>query len=207
MSDINYLLIVTAVFLSIASPGPATIAIASTSANGGRKQGSVLAYGIATGGLIWSCAAAFGLSSVMYTNVWLFELLRYFGAGYLIYLAYKSIRSACTKDNIHLKTIAPCSLKLTYLKGMGLQLSNPKVILTYASIYALFLPAGTSPAELLLVIIAISLMANVVFQFYAYLFSTTKVSASYFRLRRYFESVFALFFGAAGLKILTTNID
>ena len=51
MSDINYLLIVTAVFLSIASPGPATIAIASTSANGGRKQGSVLAYGIATGAL------------------------------------------------------------------------------------------------------------------------------------------------------------
>lgn len=90
---------------------------------------------------------------------------------------------------------------------MGLQLSNPKVILSFASIYALFLPSNTSPTELLLVILAISIMANIVFQSYAYLFSTTKVSASYFRLRRYFESVFALFFGAAGLKILTTHAE
>jgi threonine/homoserine/homoserine lactone efflux protein len=149
MSEINYLLIVTAVFFSIASPGPATIAIASTSANYGRSHGSVLAYGIATGGIIWSCSAAFGLSSIMYTNIWLFELLRYFGAGYLLYLAYKSIRSACTKKEVQIDTAVKTSLRLTYLKGMTLQLSNPKVILSFASIYAILLPANTSPQELI----------------------------------------------------------
>lgn len=207
MSEINYLLIVTAVFFSIASPGPATIAIASTSANYGRSHGSVLAYGIATGGIIWSCSAAFGLSSIMYTNIWLFELLRYFGAGYLLYLAYKSIRSACTKKEVQIDTAVKTSLRLTYLKGMTLQLSNPKVILSFASIYAILLPANTSPQELIIVIVAISIMANIVFQAYAYLFSNPKVRFAYFRLRRYFESIFALFFGFAGFKILTSELE
>lgn len=207
MSEINYLLIVVAVFFSIASPGPATIAIASTSANHGRSYGSALAYGIATGGIIWSCAAAFGLSSIMYTNIWLFELLRYFGAGYLLYLAYKSSLSACRKKDIQLETIVKNSLKMTYFKGVGLQLSNPKVILSFASIYAILLPVDTSPKELLTVIVAISVMANMVFQAYAYLFSTAKVRTGYFRLRRYLESIFALVFGFAGFKILTTELE
>lgn len=207
MFEINYLLIVAAVFFSIASPGPATIAIASTSANHGRRHGSTLAYGIATGGIIWSCAAAFGLSSIMYTNIWLFELLRYLGAGYLLYLAYKSARSACRKKDIEMETVVKTSLKSAYFKGMALQLSNPKVILSFASIYAILLPANTNPKELLMVIIAISVMANIVFQTYAYFFSISKVRIAYFRLRRYFESIFALFFGFAGFKILTTELE
>jgi threonine/homoserine/homoserine lactone efflux protein len=207
MSEINYLLILVAVFVSIASPGPATIAIATTSANHGRKHGSVLAFGIATGGIIWSCAAAFGLSSIMYTNVWLFELLRYIGAGYLLYLACKSVRAACTRQDVQIEASIKSGLKLTYVKGVALQLSNPKVILSFASIYAILLPADTSPLELLIVIVAISVMANVVFQTYALVFSNPTVRSAYFRLRRYFESVFAVFFGFAGAKILTAELE
>ena len=207
MSEMNYILIITAVFFSIASPGPATVAIASASANYGRSHGSTLAFGIATGGFIWSCSAAFGLSAILYTNVWLFELMRYFGAGYLLYLSYKSVRSALTESDTAMKMSSKISLKLTYFKGMALQLSNPKAILTFASVYAIFLPVDTSPQELITVIIAISIMANIVFQVYAYLFSTTKVRNAYFRLRRYFEAFFAFFFGLAGFKILTSNLE
>lgn len=207
MSEINYLLILAAVFVSIASPGPATIAIATTSANHGRKHGSVLAFGIATGGIVWSCAAAFGLSSIMYTNVWLFELLRYIGASYLLYLACKSVRAACTKQEVQIEATIKSGIKLTYLKGMALQLSNPKVILSFASIYAILLPANTSPLELIMVIVAISVLANVVFQTYALVFSNPTVRSVYFRLRRYFESVFAVFFGFAGVKILTAELE
>ncbi|NQZ31337.1 MAG: LysE family translocator [Oceanospirillaceae bacterium] len=207
MTEINYLLIITAVFLSIVSPGPATIAIASASANNGHRHGSTLAFGIATGGFVWSCAAAFGLSAILYTNTWLFELMRYFGAGYLLYLAYKSLRSACSHKDEKLQISAKTSLKLVYIKGMALQLSNPKAILTFASVYAIFLPANTSPVELITVIVSISIMANMVFQLYAFLFSTPKVRHAYFRLRRYFEAFFAFFFGVAGFKILTSNLE
>jgi threonine/homoserine/homoserine lactone efflux protein len=207
MSEVNYLLIISAVFFSIVSPGPATVAIASASANNGRSYGSTLAFGIASGGFIWSCAAAFGLSAILYTNIWLFELMRYLGAGYLIYLALKSLQSACSDKNTNIGATAKASLKVTYFKGLALQLSNPKAILTFASVYAIFLPVNTSPLELITVIVSISIMANMVFQLYAYLFSTSKIRNAYFHLRRYFEAFFAFFFGLAGYKILTSNLE
>lgn len=207
MSEINYLLILAAVFVASISPGPGTIAIAATSANHGRKHGSVLAFGIATGGTFWSCAAAFGLNSIMYANVWLFELLRYIGAGYLLYLAYKSVRSACTKQDIQMEATVKPGLRSTYYKGLAVQLSNPKVILFFASIYAVLLPADMRQTELVILIVAISILANFVFQSYALMFSNPTVRSAYFRLRRYFESVFAAFFGYAGVKILKAELE
>ncbi len=90
----------------------------------------------------------------------------------MLYLACKSVRSACTKKDVQIGAAVKSDLKMTYLKGIALQLSNPKVILSFASIYAILLPANTSPQELVAVIVAISFMANIVFQTYAIYFQT-----------------------------------
>ena len=90
MQEIHYVMILIGAFVAMASPGPATLAIASTSMTQGRIKGLALASGILTGSLFWSCSAAFGLGAVLYANVWLFESLRYVGAVYLLFLAYKS---------------------------------------------------------------------------------------------------------------------
>ncbi len=207
MSEINYAVIVIAVFFSIASPGPATLAVAGASMNHGRIHGSVLAFGIATGGIVWSISAAFGLSSIMYTNAWLFEVMRYLGACYLLYLAYKSGRSAISQKNTEIEGSRKRGLKSTYFKGMALQLSNPKAILFFASFYAVMIPADTAPKELVAVIATISIMSITVFQTYAYLFSISKVRDTYINLRRYFEAFFAVFFSFAGFKVLTSKLE
>ncbi|MCF6190976.1 MAG: LysE family translocator [Cocleimonas sp.] len=207
MSEINYVIIVIAALLSIASPGPATLAIASTSMSHGRTHGSVLAFGITTGGLVWSTSAAFGLSSFIYTNAWLFELMRYVGASYLLYLAYKSSHIAISHTNNKIEILKKSSLKSTYFKGLALQLSNPKAILFFASFYAVILPPNTTPKELLMVIATISITGNILFQTYAYIFSISKVCDTYINLRRYFEAFFAVFFAFAGLKVLTSKLD
>lgn len=175
MSEVNYVLIVTAVFFSIASPGPATLTIANISTNYGRVHGSVFALGVATGGLIWSCLAAFGLGAVLYANEWLYEYLRYLGATYLLYLAFKAAYAAIKNNVSKSHDAIAASLQATYFKGLILQLSNPKVILSFASVYAIFLPQNISISELATVIVAITVMANIVFQTYAYIFSIDKV--------------------------------
>ena len=88
MQEIHYGLILVAAFVATASPGPATLAIAGTSMNSGRRHGMAIALGILTGSFIWSLSAAFGMAALMYANAWLFDLLRYFGAAYLLFLAY-----------------------------------------------------------------------------------------------------------------------
>lgn len=91
MENIDYSLIFVAAFLAIASPGPATLAIANTSMSQGRVYGLSIALGVLTGSLLWSVCAAFGLATLMFSNVWLLETFRYVGSIYLLFLAYKSL--------------------------------------------------------------------------------------------------------------------
>ena len=84
MTDINLPMILFAAFLAAGSPGPATLAIAGTSMSSGRRAGLALASGVTTGSFIWSVSAAFGLGALMAANAWVFEVIRYLGAGYLL---------------------------------------------------------------------------------------------------------------------------
>lgn len=205
MSDINLPLILIAALIASASPGPATLAIAGTSMTSGRRAGLALAAGVTSGSLLWSVSAALGLGALMLANAWAFEIMRYFGAGYLLFLAFKSARSALVPGDAKSRIIATGSLRSAYGKGLALHLTNPKAILFFGSLFAIGVPPGSAPEDLALVIGAIGLQSFCVFHGYAVLFSLPGMMTTYSRLRRWFEAVFALAFGAAGLKILTTN--
>ena len=76
------------------SPGPATLALASTGMARGRTSALALAGGILVGSGAWAIAAAAGFSAAMIANAWLADILRIVGATYILWLAFKSIRSA-----------------------------------------------------------------------------------------------------------------
>lgn len=211
LNDINLPLILVAALLATGSPGPATLNIAGTAMISGRRHALAMASGVSTGSLMWSTAAAFGLGAVMLANAWIFELLRYFGAGYLIFLAIKSARSAATPDDAEsgkaMGGASFTSAKRAYAAGLALHLTNPKAILFFGSLYAVGVPAHAEPATLLTIIGAVAIQSTLVFHGYALLFSSAPAVRIYLRLRRWFEGVFALAFGYAGFKILTTKLQ
>lgn len=202
----NLLLILLAALVASASPGPATLAIAGTSMAFGRPSGLSLASGITTGSLIWSVSAALGLGAVMLANAWVFEVIRYFGAAYLMFLAYKSARSAFSRKEIETKSMTGSKATL-FTKGLLLHVTNPKAILFFGSLYSLGVPAGSSIGELAIVIAAVGIQSLVVFHGYAILFSSMAMTRLYLRLRRWFEGAFAIGFGAASFKILTARLQ
>lgn len=206
MADINLGLILVAAFIASASPGPATLALAGTSMASGRIHGLVLASGITCGSLIWSMSAAFGLGAVMFANAWLFEVIRYVGAAYLIFLALKSARSAWTGQEARAQAVTG-SLRTVFLKGLVLHLTNPKAILFFGALYSMGVSPEASFAQLAIVVAAVGLQSFAIFHGYALLFSLPAVTARYMRFRRWFEGVFALGFGLAGLRILTARVQ
>ncbi|WP_428239424.1 LysE family translocator [Gynuella sp.] len=207
MLEIHYAVILAAALVAIASPGPATLAIAGTSMNQGRIRGLTLASGILSGSLIWSCSAAFGLGAVMYANVWLFQMLRYVGAGYLLFLALKSLLSTRHGNRLRIVENAPVSIPRTYLKGLAIHLTNPKAILFFSALYAIGIPHNTSIAGLWSVIMAVGVQSSFVFIGYALLFSTRRAQTIYLRLGRWFDLIFGMFFGIAGIKVLVSTLD
>lgn len=198
-------LVLAAALVSTASPGPATLMIAGTAMQQGRLFGLATASGVLTGSLMWSAAAAMGMSALMKRHVWLLEWMRYAAAAYLLYLAWRSARSALQPAIGSAPPARAGSLGKAYLRGLALHLTNPKAILFFGSLYAVGLPADTTGAGLLMVMSAIGLQSFLIFHGYALIFSTPAIARGYSRMRRGFEAVFAVLFGYAGLKVLLSR--
>ena len=208
INEVNLPLILIAAFLATASPGPATLAIAGTAMSGGRQKALAIASGVTTGSWMWSISAALGLGAVMLANAWAFEAIRYSGACYLLYLAFKSARSALSDStNVAIAKVRSQSLSRCYSQGLALHITNPKAILFFGALFSMGIPPGASASVLVLVIVSIGLQSFLVFHGYALLFSNPSMIKRYRRLRRWFEGAFAIAFGLAGIKVLTSRIN
>lgn len=204
--EINLWLILAAAFVAVASPGPATLAIANASMKAGRGYGLALASGVFTASLFWGVSAALGLGALLAANQAVFEVLRYAGSGYLLYLAFKSLRAALRAGPAPVHTDAPGSLRAAYMTGVAIHLTNPKAILFFSSLYAIGIPPDARPEALALVVFAVAAQGLVIFLGYALLFSLPGTMAVYARMRRWFEAAFAAIFGVIGLRILFASI-
>lgn len=206
VGHIHLSLILLAALIAVASPGPAVLAIAGTSMNAGRRAGLIFASGVTTGSLTWSIGAAAGLSAVMLANAWLIEAIRYGGAAYLLFLAFKSARSALTPGAAVPQGLAVPPPRRAFARGLALHLTNPKAILFFGSLYSFGVPADATLADLALIVFAVGVQSAVVLHGYALLFSNRAVVAGYLKLRRWFDGLFAVAFGYAGFKILTARL-
>ncbi|MEO0389746.1 MAG: LysE family translocator [Pseudomonadota bacterium] len=187
------------------SPGPATLGIAGTAMMSGRRDALAFAFGILAGSASWGIAAAAGLSAVMLANAWLFEIVRYAGAVYLGWLAFKAARSAWRGGAAQGRPFAGTPRTL-FLKGAAIHLTNPKAILSWGSIYAIALPAGAGATAIWTCFAVLYAGSILIFLGYAVLFSSPRMVRAYAAARRWFDGGFAMFFGFASWKILTARI-
>ena len=203
MDELNWPLMLGAGIIASASPGPATLGITGTSMRHGRRAGLSLSAGIMAGSYIWSATAAFGVGAILLAHVWMLETVRYCGGAYLLWLAFKSLRSAMVPGAGEL---ADMPAPRGHFMALALHITNPKPILFFGTLFSIGVPAGTSAGELALVVIIIGLNSAAIFFTYALLFSNGAMARAYARARRWFEGVFAALFGLTGVQILTMRL-
>lgn len=123
------------------TPGPSILYVMSRSVGQGRTAGLVSALGLGTGSLIHAGAAALGLSVILAYSPPAYTVVKYLGAGYLIYLG---VRILLVRDR-HLSTevLAHVSLTRVFWQGVVTELLNPKILLFFMS----FLPQFVDPAR------------------------------------------------------------
>lgn len=206
MTGIEFAVVLLAWAIGGGSPGPATLAIAGTSMNRGRSAGVAVAAGIVAGSATWGLAAALGLSALMAANAWIVEVLRYVGAAYLLFLAFKSARSAFSDKPLMPVAAGRGHLSRLFTKGLLIHLTNPKAILGWGAVFAIAVPVGATQIAIFETYGALLAVSCCVFFGYALMFSTPVFVRGYQRLRRWFEGAFAVLFGLAGLKILTAKL-
>jgi len=144
----------------------------------------------------------------MLTNAWLFEVIRYAGAAYLGWLAFKALRRAMiATTGTLMQTPFSGSARMLFAKGAAIHLTNPKAVLGWGSIYAIAAPSTATPVTLLTYFGLLYAGSIVVFLGYAFLFSSPRIVRAYASAQRWFDFAFAGFFGFASFKILTARLQ
>src|SRR4029077_6458817 len=72
-------------------PGPATLLTVARATSSGTRVGIATGLGIAVGDIIHTAMAVFGVSALIYASAFLFSLVKYAGAAYLVYLGLRAI--------------------------------------------------------------------------------------------------------------------
>ena len=122
-------------------PGPAVLYITARSANQGRLAGLVSVLAIETANFLQAVAATLGLSAILLSSALAFDVVKYLGAAYLIYLGIRKllVREEAAADG----EIKPESLSRIYWQGLVINMLNPKTALFYFA----FLPQFVDPAR------------------------------------------------------------
>src|SRR5664279_1805919 len=136
-----YLFFIVSLLLNL-TPGNDMIYVASRSISQGIKAGIISAVGVFIGCFVHIMAAVFGLSIIIMKSAFLFELIKFIGAGYLIYLGIKAL---LTKSNFNKNIITlPPTDKWKLLKqGIITNALNPKVALFFLSFLPQFIQIGS----------------------------------------------------------------
>lgn len=124
------------------TPGPDMTLFLGRALTQGRSAGMAAMFGAATGVIIHTMLAAFGISALIQASPKGFFILKIVGALYLLWLAIQAIREGSAFSLEEAKT-KPKSLTNNWLTGIGINLLNPKIILFFIT----FLPQFISPED------------------------------------------------------------
>ncbi|WP_246676955.1 LysE family translocator [Mesorhizobium sp. B2-4-15] len=160
MTPTAFLAYCAAITLAAATPGPAMFAVITNGVSRGFRRAFMAGVGVAAGDAVLVTLALLGLVALAQTFEWVFLLLKYAGAAYLIYLGIRMWRAAAAQPDKPRATEA--RLSRSFLLGASIALGNPKAILFHASIMPLILNLDTMTFFDGLLVVAVVISVNVV---------------------------------------------
>ena len=140
-------------------PGPDTAVVLTTAIRAGHRAARRAALGIGAGLVAWGFAAALGLSAVLHATAELYSVFTSLCAAYLIFLAVQTFHSACRRlpsGSIDPTEITRSALPMRF--GWGFRrafvtaILNPKLGVFFVAFLPQFIPRGSSPMAMTLVL-------------------------------------------------------
>ena len=146
--DVLMTFFAASVLLALA-PGPDNIFVLTQSALSGKLAGLAVTCGLCTGLVVHTLAVAFGVAIIFQTSAAAFTALKFFGAGYLIYLAWHAFRASASRIT-SANNGGHNYLKL-YRRGIVMNITNPKVSIFFLAFLPQFADPDRGPLTLQLI--------------------------------------------------------
>lgn len=193
--------------VGVISPGPDFAIVVRNSLIYSRKTGVLTSVGVALGILVHLAYILLGLGLFISKTLWLFHLIKYLGAGYLIYIGIKGLmarnRSVDYGDTHHQKDIsAVAALRIGFLTNA----LNAKCMLFFLSILSAFLTLS-EPGVILLIYGAIIFLTTFIWFFIvAICFSQERLRLFFSNLRHWIDRVTGGLLMLLGIRMLFIEV-
>lgn len=184
----SFLIIATLHFLAVITPGPDFVLVVKTALTQPRKPAVFTALGIALGIIVHVSYCILGLAIVITQSLLLFNIIKYCGAGYFIYLGVQGLRAKRSADANALSAIpaiASMSASAALKRGFLCNILNPKATLFFLGLFTLVVKPATPLYIQALYGVEMVLITFLWFSALAILITQTKVRAKIGKFQYY----------------------
>ena len=202
MNDSIFLLFCTTVILLTLSPGPDIIYVFTQSVNKGYKYGIIISAGLVTGLFIYTIASSLGISWILDKFPYLTTLIKLGGGIYIGLLAFKEFPGKEKQFINYLNSSGP------FTTGLIMNLSNPKIILFFISLFPQFIfhDKLSIKYQFLILGIVFILIAFLIFSLIS-IFSDYLIRQSFSKINsKYFSYIPSFTLGIISLLIFISEI-
>jgi threonine/homoserine/homoserine lactone efflux protein len=159
MEPFTLLTFTIAYAIAVLVPGPGVAAVVARALGGGFKGAFPMVLGILAGDLVYFVFAVFGLAAIATYFGPIFAIVRWAGAAYLLYIAYKFWTARPGSEQMKPKNEGSWK---TFLAGFSLTMGNPKTIVFYLAILPTVIPLNqmnlVAFAELTFIVVVVLLI-------------------------------------------------
>ncbi|TNV15824.1 threonine export protein RhtC [Buttiauxella sp. B2] len=194
--------------VALITPGPDFFFVSQTAVSRSRKEAMMGVLGITGGVMVWSGVALLGLNLILEKMAWLHNIIMVGGGLYLCWMGYQMLRSALKKETA--KPTEEVSVELarggrSFLKGLLTNLSNPKAIIYFGSVFSLFVSNDVGSAERWGLFVMIALETFAWFTVVASLFALPQMRRGYQRLAKWIDGVAGALFAGFGIHLIISR--
>ena len=185
--------------LAVASPGPSTVLEVQTAAVS-RRGGLIAAFAMMLGAVAWAAAALYGLQALFAHFAWLYLVFRIAGGLFLIWLAVLIWRHA--RDPLpEIAAPVPGGDGRIFVRALLLQLSNPKIMVFFGSIFLSILPQDLPGWMQAAVLALVAFDEFTWFALLALMFSGNTARAFYRRAKFWLDRIMGGALALLGLRL------
>ena len=189
--------------IALMSPGPDFFFVSQTAASRSRKEAMMGVIGITLGVLVWAAVALMGLHLILQKMAWLHQIITVGGGLYLCWMGWQLLKSArAKKQNGDDTPVALPARGRTFMRGLLTNLSNPKAVIYFGSVFSMFVSDSDTGGERvgMFMMIVVDTLAGV--SLVALVFALPKMRRGYQRLAKWIDGVAGVVFAGFGVALI-----
>ncbi|MDN0107972.1 threonine export protein RhtC [Yersinia rochesterensis] len=193
--------------VALMSPGPDFFFVSQTAASRSRREAMMGVVGISLGIVVWAGVALMGLNLILQKMAWLHEIIMVGGGLYLCWMGWQLLKSARSKQEAsesEVQVALPARGR-TFVRGFLTNLSNPKAVIYFGSVFSLFVGDDVSAGARWGLFVLIIAETFVWFSIVACVFALPVMRRGYQRLSKWIDGLAGVLFTGFGIHLILSR--